>query len=70
MWHARLSSEGERHQLGCSGCTRLRQICDICYYGGSYGQMPVTLALLRLDPIWDPLRGDPVFQKLCEEKKP
>jgi len=32
--------------------------------------MPVTLALLRLDPIWDPLRGDPVFQKLCEEKKP
>jgi serine/threonine protein kinase len=29
---------------------------------------PVTPALLRLDPIWDPLRGDPAFQKLCEEK--
>ena len=28
----------------------------------------VTPALLRLDPIWDPLRGDPAFQKLCEEK--
>jgi TolB-like protein/Flp pilus assembly protein TadD len=28
----------------------------------------VTPALLRLDPKWDPLRGDPRFQKLCEEK--
>jgi serine/threonine-protein kinase len=30
----------------------------------------VTPALLRLDPIWDPLRGDPTFQQLCEEKQP
>jgi TolB-like protein/Tfp pilus assembly protein PilF len=29
---------------------------------------PVTPALLRLDPIWDSLRVDPAFQKLCEEK--
>jgi len=29
-----------------------------------------TPALLRLDPKWDTLRGDPRFQKLCEEKKP
>jgi hypothetical protein len=29
-----------------------------------------TPALLRLDPFWDPLRGDPSFQKLCEEKQP
>ena len=29
----------------------------------------VTPALLRLDPIWDTLRGDPAFQKLCEEKQ-
>jgi TolB-like protein/Tfp pilus assembly protein PilF len=34
-------------------------------YGGS-----ITPALLRLDPIWDPLRADPAFQKLCEEKQP
>jgi tetratricopeptide (TPR) repeat protein len=30
---------------------------------------PITPALLRLDPDWDPLRSDPAFQKLCEEKQ-
>ena len=30
----------------------------------------LTPALLRLHPQWDPLRGDPAFQKLCEEKQP
>jgi serine/threonine protein kinase/Tfp pilus assembly protein PilF len=30
---------------------------------------PVTPALLRLDPFWDPLRADPAFQILCEEKQ-
>jgi tetratricopeptide (TPR) repeat protein len=41
-------------------------------YGGGflYSFTPVTPALLRLDPLWDPLRGDPAFQKLCEEKQP
>ena len=28
---------------------------------------PVTPALLRLDRLWDPLRADPAFQKLCED---
>jgi eukaryotic-like serine/threonine-protein kinase len=32
--------------------------------------VPVTPALLRLEPVWDPLRTDPAFQKLCEEKQP
>jgi hypothetical protein len=30
----------------------------------------ITPALLSLDSIWDPLRSDPAFQKLCEEKQP
>src|SRR5256884_5746191 len=30
----------------------------------------LTPALLRLQPQWDPLRGVPRFQKLCEEKQP
>jgi tetratricopeptide (TPR) repeat protein len=29
---------------------------------------PLTTADLKLNPMWDPLRADPAFQKLCEEK--
>ena len=39
-------------------------------YGNIYGAAPLTPALLRLDPLWDSLRADPAFQKLCEEKQP
>jgi TolB-like protein len=35
-----------------------------------YGDPPITPALLRLDPTWDPLRGDPRFQELCKDKQP
>jgi serine/threonine-protein kinase len=28
----------------------------------------ITSALLRLDPVWDPIRNDPRFQKLISEK--
>jgi TolB-like protein/Tfp pilus assembly protein PilF len=31
------------------------------------GRWPLTPALLRLDPLWDKIRGDPRFQKLCED---
>ena len=48
----------------------LSRLLQTPYISWLYGPMPITPALLRLDPIWDPLRGDPVFQKLCEEKQP
>jgi tetratricopeptide (TPR) repeat protein len=35
-----------------------------------YVQLSVTSAILRLSSYWDPLRSDPRFQKLCEEKQP
>ena len=47
----------------------LTQLLQTPYGSWLYGA-PITLALLRLDPIWDPLRNDPAFQKLCEEKQP
>jgi hypothetical protein len=43
---------------------RLQRLLEIPYNNS------LTRALLRLDPKWDPLRSDPSFQKLCEEKKP
>jgi hypothetical protein len=39
------------------------------YISWLYGPMPATAALLRLDPVWDPLRANPDFEKLCEEKQ-
>jgi TolB-like protein/Tfp pilus assembly protein PilF len=41
---------------------RLQHLLEIPYSNS------LTPALLRLHPQWDPLRGDPRFQKLCEEK--
>ncbi len=47
----------------------LTQLLQTTYISWLYNPAPITPALLRLDPIWDPLRADPAFQKLCEEKK-
>jgi serine/threonine protein kinase/Tfp pilus assembly protein PilF len=48
----------------------LTRLSQTPYGGWLYSPTPITPALLRLDPIWDPLRADPAFQKLCEEKQP
>jgi TolB-like protein/Flp pilus assembly protein TadD len=48
----------------------LTQLLQTPYLGSHYPPAPITPALLRLDPLWDPLRADPAFQKLCEEKQP
>src|SRR5207248_2107758 len=47
----------------------LTQLLQTPYGSFNYNPTGITPALLRLDPIWDPLRGDPAFQKLCEEKQ-
>jgi TolB-like protein/predicted Zn-dependent protease len=48
----------------------LTRLLQTPYSGWLYSPAPITPALLRLDPIWDPLRADRAFQKLCEEKQP
>jgi TolB-like protein/cytochrome c-type biogenesis protein CcmH/NrfG len=46
----------------------LTELLQKPYWSYRYGPPAITPVLLRLDPFWDPLRGDPAFQKLCEEK--
>ena len=49
--------------------SNLSRILEVPYAStsGMYGT-PITPALLKLDPMWDPLRADPAFRKLYEEK--
>jgi TolB-like protein/Flp pilus assembly protein TadD len=47
----------------------LVQLLQTSYQSTIYKATGVTPAILRLDPVWDPLLSDPAFQKLCEEKQ-
>ena len=46
----------------------LQKLLSIPYESQLVYNVPLTPALLRLDPMFDPLRNDPRFQKLCEDK--
>jgi len=48
----------------------LQKLLSIPYAGSLSTIMPLTPALLRLDPMFDPLRNDPRFQKLVEDSAP
>src|SRR6266404_940370 len=48
----------------------LTKLLQTPYWGWSYAPTPVTSTLLRLDPIWDPLRGDPRFEKIVASLAP
>jgi len=48
----------------------LQKLLSIPYAGPLADNVPLTPALLRLDPMFDPLRNDPRFQKLVASPAP
>ncbi len=51
-------------------CPALEKLLSMPYESAWASNMPLTSALLRLDPMFDPLRSAPCFQKFCEVNRP
>jgi TolB-like protein/class 3 adenylate cyclase/Tfp pilus assembly protein PilF len=65
--HARVAAQmGEPDRA----IAALQKILSIPCYGALAENVPLTPALLRLDPMFDPLRNDPRFQKLAASPAP
>jgi serine/threonine-protein kinase len=63
---ARVAAQMREHDRAIAALRKLLSLP----YAGVVGNLPLTPALLRLDPMFDPLRNDPLFQKLVGSSAP